>query len=318
MEQADDLILRKYLLGQLDAAERDALEKRLLADPELADLLEALGDELLSDYVRGELSREEQEHFVQYCLPASSMKENEPFEHDFQALITSRFSPAGPVPAAGGGEDSGGRSSRLNRHRIWLLAAAVLFCAAGILLYQYLNLFHQYQLIEAARQEVLAREQILQRDLYRTRQLAGRQEAELAGLRQPAAGRNGRPGDMAGYPAGDSLVHLSGLHLRGGEAGVVIRPPRSGRMYVFGIPLASQSGEDGFSIQIETVAGETVLLCRNLRPASGRETLELRVPGEYLPAGDYILVLFGKDGGTEWLRLQEHSFRVSSAAPAGK
>jgi hypothetical protein len=55
----DDELLRSYLLDEISEPETDALERRLLADDELFDLLESLEAELLAAAGRGELSAAE-------------------------------------------------------------------------------------------------------------------------------------------------------------------------------------------------------------------------------------------------------------------
>ena len=49
-------LIRSYLLGELPEHEEDALEKRLLIDPELFDVSLMIEGELLDEYVLGWLS----------------------------------------------------------------------------------------------------------------------------------------------------------------------------------------------------------------------------------------------------------------------
>lgn len=51
----DDLRIRAYLLGQLDEAERDSVEERLLGEAAYGELAEAVEAELMDAYVAGEL-----------------------------------------------------------------------------------------------------------------------------------------------------------------------------------------------------------------------------------------------------------------------
>lgn len=61
---SDDARLRSYLLEELPEPEADALERRLLADDELFDLLEAHEAELLAAASRGELPAAEKERVL--------------------------------------------------------------------------------------------------------------------------------------------------------------------------------------------------------------------------------------------------------------
>jgi len=55
----DSDLLRRYLLGKLDEAEADTVERRLLMDDELFELAQAVEDDLLAAAARGDLSAED-------------------------------------------------------------------------------------------------------------------------------------------------------------------------------------------------------------------------------------------------------------------
>jgi len=62
---ADDRLLRQYLLGELEEHERERLQERYFAEPELyTRLLEAEND-LIDDYVGGDLTNDERRRFEQ-------------------------------------------------------------------------------------------------------------------------------------------------------------------------------------------------------------------------------------------------------------
>ena len=59
----DERLLRRYLLEELDQAEMQALEERLMIDNDLFDLLLACEDELIDDYVDGTLTAKQHKRF---------------------------------------------------------------------------------------------------------------------------------------------------------------------------------------------------------------------------------------------------------------
>lgn len=63
MPNQDPQLFERFLLGDLPAAQREALEERLLADAELFLELEMAEDELVDAYVRGELSQADRQRF---------------------------------------------------------------------------------------------------------------------------------------------------------------------------------------------------------------------------------------------------------------
>ena len=69
MTAADDSVrITRYLLHEVDAQEQEEIEGRYFSDPEYLALLEAVEDELIHSYVRGELSRRQQERFEKFFL----------------------------------------------------------------------------------------------------------------------------------------------------------------------------------------------------------------------------------------------------------
>lgn len=63
MSNQDPQLFERFLLGDLPAAQREALEERLLADAELFLELEMAEDELIDTYVRSELSQADRQRF---------------------------------------------------------------------------------------------------------------------------------------------------------------------------------------------------------------------------------------------------------------
>src|SRR5215211_4393780 len=60
--------IKQYLLGQLSTAESEALEQKVLTDPEFMDAVSLIEDELIEDFVANELPDRDKEHFIQHFL----------------------------------------------------------------------------------------------------------------------------------------------------------------------------------------------------------------------------------------------------------
>ncbi|HYG10133.1 MAG TPA: hypothetical protein VD835_09315 [Pyrinomonadaceae bacterium] len=67
-EIGEDEVLREYLLGRLNPARRQELEEKLLSDGELAGKLEAAQDALIDDYAFNTLSKAECESLERHFL----------------------------------------------------------------------------------------------------------------------------------------------------------------------------------------------------------------------------------------------------------
>jgi hypothetical protein len=68
--QLDDVALRRYVLGQSSADERDRIERGYFDDPDALDLVCAAEDDLIDEYLSNRLVGEEREHFEAYYLAA--------------------------------------------------------------------------------------------------------------------------------------------------------------------------------------------------------------------------------------------------------
>ena len=57
-ENQDDALMRRYLLGQLAEDERQQLEEKMMADNEFFNRVLLAEDEMVEEYVQGEMSGE--------------------------------------------------------------------------------------------------------------------------------------------------------------------------------------------------------------------------------------------------------------------
>ena len=71
--------VRLYLLGQLNEADEERLELRLLSEPAFIEEFDTIVDEITDQYVRGELSASERERVEKYFLMARQRRENAKF-----------------------------------------------------------------------------------------------------------------------------------------------------------------------------------------------------------------------------------------------
>ena len=64
----NELIARRFLLGDMSVEERERIEELAFGDPETFSLLQSAQDDLIDDFVNDELSSEERERFQNYFL----------------------------------------------------------------------------------------------------------------------------------------------------------------------------------------------------------------------------------------------------------
>jgi hypothetical protein len=78
--------MRRYLLGDLPADERDRLEESYFADNAQFELLETIEDELVDDFVYGTLSRQEQQQFLSHYLSTSKRRQRVTLARSLKAM----------------------------------------------------------------------------------------------------------------------------------------------------------------------------------------------------------------------------------------
>jgi hypothetical protein len=76
MNVINEVIARRFLLGETSSEERDRIQELAFADPDTFALLEAAEADLIDDFVNDELSLEEKERFQNYFLDQPGRRED--------------------------------------------------------------------------------------------------------------------------------------------------------------------------------------------------------------------------------------------------
>jgi putative zinc finger protein len=107
VDEADrEPALREYLLGGLAPAQREEIEERLLADPDVHAAVQATGDDLIHAYLAGELSAADRERFETHFLSTPRRRERVAFVRTLVSAVdrvghgASRPTGAHAVPPA--------------------------------------------------------------------------------------------------------------------------------------------------------------------------------------------------------------------------
>ena len=99
---------RSFLLGKLPESERQELERRFIADPEVFDEIEAVEAELVDEWARGELAFEDRSRIEQLRTLSPRLEEK-------MRVASAWARRPDPLPEA----------RFVRRHRRWLLAASL-------------------------------------------------------------------------------------------------------------------------------------------------------------------------------------------------
>src|SRR5215470_5773357 len=102
----ESAVLRRYLLGQSNAGERSAVERRLMSDREYLEALTRAEEEMIDEYARGNLDAHEKELFESLFLSVPERREKIAFAKAFNRFIarhavasSSKDSALLPAPA---------------------------------------------------------------------------------------------------------------------------------------------------------------------------------------------------------------------------
>src|SRR6185295_619785 len=87
IEESDENIIRSHLLGNLTEEELSRAEQRLLADDDYFELLTAMEDELIDDYVSGDLTGEDRKQFEIYFLSSPERREKLRFAQTLKEYV---------------------------------------------------------------------------------------------------------------------------------------------------------------------------------------------------------------------------------------
>jgi anti-sigma factor RsiW len=100
---APEATLIRYLLGELPPAERDAFEDNYFEISDLREQVDAMEDELIDSYVRGDLTPTQRQHFERWFLLSPERQEKLKFARAL-ARYTLEPTPRVNIPSEGSGE----------------------------------------------------------------------------------------------------------------------------------------------------------------------------------------------------------------------
>ncbi|HXU38422.1 MAG TPA: CHAT domain-containing tetratricopeptide repeat protein [Blastocatellia bacterium] len=93
--------VRMYLLGELDETRQQAVEEQLLADDELFNLIGVVEDELLDEYLDGELKGDELERFTGFFLSPAERRRKLSFAMALQQHVAAESRREPPINDTG-------------------------------------------------------------------------------------------------------------------------------------------------------------------------------------------------------------------------
>jgi hypothetical protein len=307
----------EYLLGALPPGETERLDELSVTDDEFAERLQAVENDLVDAYVRGELTGQMLSHFQAFYLASPRRREKVQFAHAFRGVPERAAFPRGATEISRGAPDSRESdivSVRSGWRRVFTVPRHAWqwgFTAAAVVFVTVAGWVLENRRLGAQRDAALAYGRSVE---HRTKQL----EAQLAkGSPVPEQKPEVAPGprEPAKKAAPDSPVILA----------FNLAPQMRGTSRIPTVVIAA--GVDYITLQLELESAEYTVWRARLRPASGRESVRrsgrlsayasedsqivpVSFPASVLEANLYVVELAGiRAGGSEDL-VASYPFRV--------
>jgi anti-sigma-K factor RskA len=302
MSVDNEKLIAQYLLGELPEEQQVEIEDRAFSDKEYLASITAVENDLIDEYVRGELSGTERQRFETRFLASAERRKRVEFAKALRTVISEPVRPEKQDARRWSWHESlYAFFSGLNpAARLALVAAAILFIAVAAWLFvETQRLRRQVNQLQAENQSGQNLQQALEAERKRNTELNARLDQEkqqreqtdesLRQLTETTEATNPAP-----PPVIASLVLLPGLS-RGGDQKPSLDLSNDARLVRLQIGIDPEEQYKTFAVELRTSAGRQVWNRENLaaRTRRGTRAVGLTLPATVLKPGDYELRLRG-------------------------
>ena len=316
MKQAleEEAILRRFLLGELDAEQQAEVEERLFTDADFFNLYRAAEDELTDEYLYGDLEPGERERFETAFLTTPERRESLRAAAALQKYILNHAADS-PVAETAVGESwprrwitSAGSLLRARRPALQfsLAAVALLLLTAGTLVFIRSSLWRSAPAPIARREEPSPTPPQLAQTPTDTESPQSQNNNDSGPLvtPSPSQGDKSKPAEEGPKPPphvrrASSLVYAillppSGQVRGGGDAYKVTLPARS-TFVDLQLPLIEEGGRRSYQATLETDEGKRIKTWTGLTAVESKhgQSVVVRVTQKLLGQQTYRINLKG-------------------------
>lgn len=334
-EAKDEKQIISYLLGELSEAEQSQVEERFLRDAEYLATVRAVEDDLIDDYIRGELSTRAQARVENYLAASPRNRRKLEFARELSNVLDETPAAAGVTAAE--------RQEKVS----WWATLAALFRAPGRafqfatvalaaalalvglwLLLDRRQAHTQLARLQAERQDGRRREEGLQQEAAAerarrdelARQLEGereqrlrveeqaeqlRRERERADLSRKSAAREAPAPSQASIA---TFVLTPGLTRSSGEPKKLI-VPRGSRLMRLQLDLEAGDEHGSYRAELRS-AGGNLVWSRDVTPRRAGASVTLDLPAARLASGEHELTLRGRVGDRRFEDIGYYYFSI--------
>ncbi len=277
---ADEILLRRYLLGLSSIDEQSAVEDLLLTDQACLPQLLRAEEDLTDEYVREQLEGPEREGFEAHFLSNPERRENVEFAQALNRYLSTRAQATPPYPAVV-------PRWRAAMEVVLLCAVVVLIATLGTMFRTTVQLREQVGQYRAKAAQAEQQAQALARQLDQERE-------QLAKLREDLA----RPRPSI-HPADSDLMAMvltPGLN-RTADHVATVNLHSGIRRLRLSLKLEDRSPYRSYRAELQTVEGAIVWSQDGLEAhrTSHNKVIEIELPAMRLTKRDYLVILSGRN-----------------------
>ena len=309
----NETLIARYLLGELPEDQQVEIEDRAFSDKDYLASITAVENDLIDEYVRGELSAADRQRFETRFLASTERRKRVEFATALRTVVSES-----PVPEKKLIHDVSGWSWRDSLYaflnglnpaaRLAFVAATILLIVGAAWLFaETLRLRRQVNQLQAEKQSGQGLQQTLDAERKRNEELNARLNQEKQqreqtdeSLRQLTETTEATK--PAPPPVFASLTLLPGLS-RGGGQKPNLDLSNDVRLVRLQIGIDPEEQYKSFAVELRSVAGRQVWNRENLasRTRRGTRAVGLTLPATVLKSGEYELRLRGltEGGGSE-------------------
>jgi hypothetical protein len=299
-------MMTQYLLGALPEAETERCDELSIADDEFAELLKTTEKDLVDAYVSGELSRSDLQQFDSHYLRSPLRREQVRFAQALQQHGKEAIAPASSVL-----QSPWAKANRISLREYfgsprwaWGLAiiTLVLSITIGWLALQNLHLRQQMLQTQAKRDELLQREQELQRQIAQQHSAASQTEQQLAQVRAERERLEQELKNSEHQPPGEGRI-----------VSLILAPPLRGAGQISTVSI--RPGDKLLAVQLQLEAADFLSYRVSLRDPQSQQTLWRSGPLTSGKKGDGSILRISFPAGL--LRPQTYTLRASGVTANG-
>jgi len=313
----EELLLKRFLLGDLSPSEQSEIEERLFADPQYFSQFRAAEDELIDEYLYGDLEGSERERFEKHFATTPERRESLRVAKALQQYIVKNPSAAtefadeapAPRPAKRTILDILGLSG--NTLRFAMAAVVLLIVAVGVWLVVRTAQNGQGPPLRAESANVQpSPAQIAQGNQNQNNQntsVQPPQENRNAG--RDVNAKNSRPQQPT---ARYSFLIMPLAQVRGEGAVNEVKLAADAGLVNLKVPLVDEGSYEHYQVELQTASDKKVKSWNNIKPtgdASG-QIISVDIPAISLREQKYHLALSGVTSSGELRGIRTYHFQV--------